>query len=311
MDKETLLRWQPAVVCLTLVCALLWGSAFPLLKIGFGLLQIVDNTAGKLYFAGYRFLLAGAMIFAGVLAVGRPVALPRKKDYAVMLLIGLMQTTLQYTFFYIGLSFTTGIKASIITGSGSFYLALLSHWLIRDDSLSVKNMAGLVVGFVGLLVLNLKKGEISFEMSLLGEGFIFLGVFLSALATIAVKKTAVRLYPPLMVGYQLTLGAIVLLMIAAAMEPPSVLHFSPPTLMIMIYLSFVSAAAFSLWYVLVKYNDLTRMAVYRFLIPVCGTFLSAVIMETETLDWSALMALSLVCCGMVMTAGGGKRRWKG
>ena len=48
MENDTWLSRTPVVVLLTLVCALLWGSAFPVLKTGYGLLQITESTAGKL-----------------------------------------------------------------------------------------------------------------------------------------------------------------------------------------------------------------------------------------------------------------------
>jgi len=38
MDKQKLLTWPPVVIFLALCCALLWGSAFPMVKIGFKML---------------------------------------------------------------------------------------------------------------------------------------------------------------------------------------------------------------------------------------------------------------------------------
>jgi len=301
MDKEKLLTWPPAVIFLALICALLWGSAFPMVKVGFKMLQIEHSTGGKLYFAAYRFLLAGLMIFAALLFSGTPVLLQRRRDYAVVLLLGLVQTTLQYTFFYIGLSNTTGMKASIISAAGSFFLALFSHWWIEDDSLTFKKSMGLMVGFLGVVLVNLKHNQFDFSFRLTGEGFILFTAMLSATGMLIVKKSAARIHPPLLSAYQLTLGAAVLLFITRATGSPAVLHFSPASLLVFLYLSFLSAAAFSLWYVLVKYNQLTSMAVYRFLIPVSGTFLSAAILPGESLNWVALVSLALVSLGMVLT----------
>ena len=98
-----LFTWPPTVFLCALICALLWGSAFPLVKTGITMLDIQNSTGGKLYFAAYRFLLAGLMIFGGVIASGKSVVLSHHRDYWAMVLTGLLQTTLQYTFFYIGL----------------------------------------------------------------------------------------------------------------------------------------------------------------------------------------------------------------
>jgi drug/metabolite transporter (DMT)-like permease len=302
INRENLFTWPPAVFFWALICALLWGSAFPMVKAGFVMLDIQHSTGGKLYFAAYRFLLAGMMIFAGVLVSGKPVLLSHRRDYGAMVLTGLLQTTLQYSFFYIGLSNTTGVKASIIIGSGSFFLALFSHLWFKDDPITIRKITGLIFGFAGIVIVNLQGDGLDFHLTLTGEGFILLTALSSTLALVVVKKTAVRVYPPLMCAYQLFTGAVALFLFALFFESPGVLVFSGPSLVLLLYLSFLSAAAFSLWYLLIRANRLSSMAVYRFLIPVCAVLLSVALIDTERLHWTAMAALVLVCLGMVLTA---------
>ena len=273
-----------------------------MVKTGFVLLEIQQSTGGKLFFAAYRFFLAGLMIFAGILIAGKPVTLSHRRDYAAMALTGLLQTTLQYTFFYIGLSNTTGVKASIIIASGSFFLALFSHLWFKDDPLSFRKSAGLILGFAGILLVNLKGSSLDFHLTFAGEGFILLTALASTLALVIVKKTAVRVYPPLMSAYQLVTGAVALFGLALFFDSPAVLRFSGPSLALLAYLSFLSATAFSLWYMLIQYNRLSSMAVYRFLIPICAVLLSVALLEEEQLHWTAVVALMLVSLGMVLTS---------
>ena len=302
INRDNLFTWPPAVFFWALVCALLWGSAFPMVKTGFVMLDIQRSTGGKLYFAAYRFFLAGLMIFAGVAVSGRSVVLPHGRDYGAMVLTGLLQTTLQYIFFYIGLSNTTGVKASIIIGSGSFFLALFSHLWFKEDPISVRKSAGLIMGFLGIVLVNLQGNSLDFHMTLTGEGFILLTALSSTLAIVVVKKTALRVYPPHMSAYQLVTGAVGLFLFALLFERPAVLVFTGPSLLLLFYLSFLSATAFSLWYLLIQYNRLSSMAVYRFLIPVCAALLSVALIDGERLHWPALGALVLVCLGMIITA---------
>ncbi len=302
LNKENLLTWPPAVMFLAFVCALLWGSAFPLVKQGFEVLNIQHNTGGKLYFAAYRFLIAGFMIFVWVAASGKSIFLPGKKDYLPIFMVGLLQTTLQYIFFYIGLSNTTGVKASIIVGSGSIFLMLFTHLWFKEDPVTLKKIMGIVLGFAGIVLVNLKRGGLDFEFTFFGEGFILLTALSSTLAMVIVKKVSNRIYPPLMSAWQLCMGAVMLFFLALGFESPAVLVFSKKAAWLLLYLSFLSAAAFSIWYVLVKYNRLTSMAVYRFLIPVCGAFLSAMLIQNEHLHWLNLASLVLVCAGMILTA---------
>jgi drug/metabolite transporter (DMT)-like permease len=302
LNRDNLFTWPPAVFFWALICALLWGSAFPLVKTGIAMLSIQDSTGGKLYFAAYRFFLAGLMIFVGVRLSGRPIRLPRPGDYGAMAVTGLFQTTLQYTFFYIGLSNTTGVKASIIISAGSFFLALCSHLLFKDDPITSRKSIGLIFGFLGILLVNLQGHGLDFQVTLTGEGFILLAAISSTLALVVVKKVSVRVYPPLMSAYQLVIGALVLFLLGLFLEPPSMITFNGPSLVLLLYLSFLSAAAFSIWYLLIRHNRLSSIAAYRFLIPVCAVLLSVALLESEHLDWPALVALVLVCLGIVLTS---------
>jgi drug/metabolite transporter (DMT)-like permease len=302
IDSEKLFTWPPTVFLMALVCAILWGSAFPMVKTGITLLGIQHHTGGKLCFAAYRFFLAGMLIFAGILASGKTIGLSGMAEHGAVALVGLLQTTLQYTFFYIGLSNTTGVKASIIIASGSFFLALFSHFWFRDDSITLRKGIGLVLGFIGIVLANVKSSNLDFHLTLTGEGFILLTALSSTLALIVVKKMSLRIYPPLMSAYQLVIGAVGLFCLALFFGSPTTLVFSVPALVLLLYLSAVSAAAFSLWYLLVQYNRLSKMAMYRFLIPICAALLSVGLIENEHLRWPTLMALILVSVGLLLTS---------
>ncbi|MFH2046377.1 MAG: DMT family transporter [Pseudomonadota bacterium] len=302
MDKNKILTWPPAVMLIAFVCAMLWGSAFPLLKIGFSILNIENNTGGKLFFAAYRFLLAGVILFLVLLFCKKPLKLPAGKDYLTLLLLGLLQTTIQYFFFYIGISNTTSMKASIITGSGSLFLAGFSHFLLKDDKLTPVKITGLLLGFIGIIVVNFNVELFTLDFRLTGEGFIILTSLSSISALFIVKKTSSRIYPPVLSAYQLTFGGIVLFAVASLFEKPSVIEFSAELVFLLLYLSVATATAFSLWYMLIKHNKLTSIAVYRFLIPVCGAFLSVAILDSESFTWLSLLSLIFVSYGMIVTS---------
>jgi len=302
MKKDKFFTWTPSVIFLVLICSLLWGSAFPALKLGFSLLDIEENTGGKLYFAAYRFFLSGLLIFLGIKLSGGTLRLPDKRDYLVVGLLGIVQITVLYTLFYIGLSNTTGMKSAIINGSSSFYMALFSHWWIKGDSLNLTKTVGLVFGFSGIVLISLSKGSLDLDLKLTGEGFMMLTAICGALGALIVKKGSIRIAPPLMSGYQLFIGSIFLFLIAACFESPDILQFSQKSTLLVLYLSFLSAAAFTLWYILIKYNSLTKIAVYRFLVPISGTLLSGLLIANESLSWQILLSLTLVSTGIFLSS---------
>ena len=110
------------VVCLlAMVCCALWGSAFPCIKVGYRLFQIDSaDTATQILFAGCRFTIAGIMVILfGSILQGRFLK-PGKGDLPRIGKICLLQTVIQYFFFYVGLAHTTGVKGSIVEASNVF-----------------------------------------------------------------------------------------------------------------------------------------------------------------------------------------------
>src|SRR3546814_3384732 len=134
---------RKVVAVLAALCCMLWGSAYPAIKNGYELFAIAtDDIAGKMVFAGYRFLLAGlVLLIMGRLGGRRIVGLGRRR-IGQLTLLGLTQTGLQYIFFYVGLSYTTGVKASILNATGTFFSVLLAHFIYKNDRLSHNRILG-------------------------------------------------------------------------------------------------------------------------------------------------------------------------
>lgn len=107
-------------VTAALLCCLLWGSAFPCVKMGYEMLNITD-TGSQILFAGYRFVLAGIFTFLAGCLIEKRALLPRKTALPAVAGQAMLQTALQYVFFYVGMAHTTGIKGSVINSSDVFF----------------------------------------------------------------------------------------------------------------------------------------------------------------------------------------------
>lgn len=113
--KKEMMQKTAVVWLLAMVCCLLWGSAFPCVKIGYELFRIdASDTTSQIVFAGTRFFLAGvlALIFGSISQ--KRLLIPKKTDIPMIGKLALFQTILQYLFFYIGLAHTTGVKPYIL-----------------------------------------------------------------------------------------------------------------------------------------------------------------------------------------------------
>ena len=78
------------------------------------------------------------------------------------------------------------------------------------------------------------------------------------------------------------------------------LHMTAKAWLILFYLAFVSAAAYSLWAVLLKYNPVSKVTVFGFLNPLCGVIISSIVLhESGVFTWQGMTALLLVCIGIL------------
>ncbi len=299
-EKENILQKGWVVAILAMVCCFLWGSAFPCVKIGYDLFHIAaEDIASQILFAGARFTLAGILAIALGSLMGRKVLAPASTSWGMILKLCMVQTVIQYLLFYVGLANTSGVKASIIEASNVFLAILISALIFRYEKLSKEKVLGCLVGFAGVVLINLSGGGIDSSMSLLGEGFIFLSTLSYALSSVLIKKYSQRENPVTLSGYQFMLGGLIMVVVALT-AGGRLQGFTVKSTLLLIYMAMISAVAYSLWGLLLKYNPVSKVAVFGFMNPMFGVILSAVLLreKNQAFTLRGLASLVLVCIGI-------------
>ena len=256
-QKQNKLTQTGIVALLACVCCILWGSAIPVIKTGYHLLQVdSSDTASQIVFAGIRFTLAGILVLIFASIREKKVMLPDRTLLKYAIPVCLAQTVGQYFFFYIGVAHTSGVKGGIITGLGNFIAILLSCLVFRNERMTSQKIAGCVLGFAGVVVINLMGNSLDMGFKLIGEGFIGMGGRLGNITT----------------------GGLT----------------------IIFYLALVSAVAYTLWSILLAWNDVSKVAIFGFVNPLCSVILSALILGEvkQAFNVGSLVALVLVCAGI-------------
>ncbi len=291
------------VFLLASVCCFLWGSAFPGVKIGYEWFHIASGeTAAQILFAGCRFFLAGILVILfGSLTSGKFLR-PIGAEWKHAAVISLFQTILQYILFYIGLAHTAGTKASIIIGSNVFIAILTASLIFRQEKLTRQKIAGCLIGFVGVVLINLAPGEMSLAVSFGGEGLVLLSTVAYAFSSVIMKKYAKKDNPVMLSGYQFFIGGIVM-MAAGYLMGGRISAVSGKAMLILLYLSFASAAAYTIWSQLLKYNPVSKVAVFGFMNPVFGVSLSALLLhENNQIPlWQGIAALICITVGIIIS----------
>lgn len=299
MKNENVFKNIYVIMILALICCFLWGSAFPSVKIGYEVFSIgVGDTYKKLVFAGYRFFLSSMMIFLFCALTGRSLKV-KKQDILKVTFLGIMQTSIQYLFFYIGLSNTSGTKGSILAATTTFFSVILSSFFYKEDKLTFKKLIGVILGFTGVTIINMNGGKIQGGFTFTGEGFILISSLVGALAAIYTKKIAKDIPPFIVSGYQLFIGSIFLILIGH-LGGSGGLDFTSKGTILLLYLGFISAAAFSIWTVLLKYNGVGKITIYKFCIPLFGILLSYIFLGERALGLNVILATALVVSGIII-----------
>ena len=293
-------------VC-ALVCCFLWGSAFPCIKIGYSLFSIgASDSASQIVFAGTRFTLAGILVILFGSLIGRKPLVPARTSLHMVVKLALVQTVAQYIFFYIGLAHTSGVKSSIIGASNVFLSILVAVVVFQMEKLTAKKVIGCIAGFAGVVIINLSSGSLDMNLSFLGEGFIFLSAVSYAFSSALIKRYSENENPVTLSGYQFLCGGILLTGFGLAMGGRiSLAGAGLPALGLLLYMAFISAAAYTLWGILLKYNPVARVAVFGFMNPVFGVLLSALFLgeSSQAFGLTGVAALLLVCVGIMIVNG--------
>lgn len=299
-EKESFLQKGWVVALLAMLCCFLWGSAFPCVKIGYNLFNIAsDDIASQILFAGSRFALAGVLtIIIGSIVSGK-MLFPGKQSWGMVFKLSLAQTIIQYMFFYIGLANTSGVKASIIEASNVFFAILMSSLLFHYEKLGKGKILGCLLGFAGVVLINLNGSGIDSSMSFTGEGFILLSTLSYAASSVLIKKYGERENPVTLSGYQFMIGGVVMI-IAGLLMGGSLHGFTFKATMLLVYMALISAVAYSIWGLLLKHNPVGKVAVFGFMNPMFGVILSAILLkeQNQAFTFRGLISLLLVCAGI-------------
>lgn len=291
-------KWT--VIGFAVICTLLWGSAFPVLKLSNIELQIQSgDVIAQIVFAGMRFLLAGLFILFFMLFTNRKKLLFKKSQIWIVILFGMIQTSLQYFFFYNGLAKVSGMQGALLSSSGTFLAVIVAHFYYKNDHLNWKKAIGILTGFVGIVLANWGE-SFQFQFQLTGEGFMILAGLTSAITTIMAKELAVDIHPVTLTGWQLTFGALLLLVIGVPQLSPGAMTFTPFGWGLLIYAALLSSVAFALWTTVLKYNKAGKVSIYKFLTPVFGALLSAIFIPGESLNLLMVVAIVLVAFGVLV-----------
>ena len=296
-ETKTSIFQRPAwVVVFALTAAMAWGWAYPLIKLGFGEFGITgEMTGSKMLFAGIRFAISGLIVLAIARGKGKDFSVVRPRNWWYLLVFALLNTTLHYACFYIGLSHSEGARAAILNSLGVFLLVLLACLFFKSDRLTTRKIIGCAIGFAGILALNIGGGD-SGRFTFWGDGMIILNALCSASAGLMTRGLRTRVDVFVGTGYSLAIGGA-LLIIPGLMMEGTLPQVTIGGVVILGLLIAISTLGFTLYNKLLSCNPVGKVAIFNSLIPVVGALTSCLCLD-EPFYWKYLMAALLATGGI-------------
>lgn len=292
------------------VLALIWGSSFLFIRIGVEQLPPLQLV----------FIRTGlAAIGLNIVLVLRGKRLPlHGRGLIDLLVLGVVNTVLPFALITWGETHIESGLASVLQGTAALFTALVAHFALRDERFTLQKVAGLLLGFAGVVVL---AGR-STSGSAAGDGLLHLLGQLAIVAaslsyaiggTYSRKAIQNRLEPLMASAGAMTVAAIITGCISYAAPilggpaPAVVSQLAPRTLGAILALGLVNTfGAYLIFYPLVAVLGAARTSMVTYVIPVIGLALG-VIGLGEDLDARLIVgaAMILASIGVVNLKGSG------
>ena len=289
--KSNIFSNKITAVLLAAVVSMLWGTLFPMIKIGYKTFEI-DNTevASILLFAGVRFLISGIILVAMCSTKNKKLEFPKGKKLYSVLIVSMLTVVVHYALTYTGLSLADSSKSSVLKQIAFLIVPCIAFLFRKDDKFSFYKVFAAILGFSSVIIINLEGMNLVFGM---GEILIILASFSSMLGQMASKNIYDKYEPTYIVAYAQLLGGIILV-ISGLIFGGSIGKISLQSIAVLGYICFASITANLLWNTLIKYNDMSKLAVLKSMDPLFASLFSALLLGENILKPTYLAATVLI-----------------
>ncbi len=290
---------------LALLVMLLWGSLFPCIKLGYDALDIDSSCIADLFmFAAIRFLLCGMLVCAFCLFKKKSIPTPSAGSVVHIILVGVFAIVLHYACTYIGLAASDSSKTALLKQTGALIYICFSFLFFKDEKFSIYKIIGAVVGFCGIVAINLSSGKVTFSP---GDIWILGASVCTVVSNIISRQSAQNSSPFWITGISQLSGGLILFMLSWLMGG-RLPHFTVSGTLIFLYICAASVSGYTLWYYILRTNGLSGLFIIKFTEPLFACIFGAVLLSENILKTQYLIAFVLISSGIVIGHHKGKEK---
>ncbi len=269
-----------------------WGTSFLWIKIGL-------QEIGPFTLVAFRILF-GVIGLLLVVAIKKP-AWPRDaRTWIILSTIGIINVAVPFTLISWGEVYIDSAMASILNSSVPLFTVLIAHFFLKDDQLNWRKGFGILIGFLGVVVLVLKELQFGVQSNLLGQGAVLLAAVFYAISSVFIRKYSQGINNFIMALIPLIAADTLMWVLAPIVESPFTLPSLPLTWVALLWLGLLgSCVAYLLYYYLIHSIGPSKASMVTFAFPVVGVILGVSFLG-ESLNWYLILGSLLVILSLVI-----------
>ncbi len=285
-------KYVPFLVIVVLT--LIWSSTWLAIKIGL-------ESLPPFLAAGWRFLLAFATLFFFSLKMNRPI--PKDlRTHLFFLGFSFINFTAGYGLVYWGEQYINSGLASVLFTVMPFYVAIFSIKLLPSENINWKKMAGILIGFLGVVIIFSDQLQLSGANALYGMIAVLISPAFSALGTIVGKIARARFHPVTLNTFPMLYASLSLFAIHFAVEPNAAVKYDAKAGLSLLYLGVLGTAlAFVLYFWLLKTTSAVLMSLITFVTPPLALFWGWLVKD-ERITIQLILGMMVIFAGIFIVS---------
>ncbi len=261
------------IILLYSIICFIWGSTWMAIKLG---LDGVPPLLG----AGVRFMIAGGLILLPLYSQRIPWKIGRR-HLSLVAVVGTLNFGLSYGFVYLSEEYISSGLASVLFSVYPFFVLILAHYWYSLEDLNWKKLAGIVLGFLGVVLIYVDEIGPSIN-PVRGFAAILIATLASSISLVYLKRHGREMNTLLLNFYSMLLGAALLFLGAFLLERSRPIHWTLQNLTALLYLAvFGSVVAFTIYFFLLKHLTATQMSYVTLICPVLALILGSIFLHEQ------------------------------
>ena len=278
---------------------LLWASTFVPTKVG------LEYLSSPLQFAGYTYLIAGVVLMPWA-RIGPHYFRQVKQNFWLIAKVSLFSTTILYGAYYLGQDMLDASLAALIVSAQPFFVAVLAHFLVKNDRFTPLKVLSIMLAVAGLVVVsfpNLVNMQAMGVAAVGGILFMLVNCISAAYGNIIVSKIDfTRMDIRVLNSSELALGGICLLLLAAVTGQWQSFPTAGEFHVALAIKVLIAVATMVTWFALLARPEVkvSELNMWKFLMPVFGAIESWMLMEGDSPNAFTVVGLVILTASLLI-----------